>query len=1006
VEGPGNFSYELYDDNTHCDGYTGDGRYQHCMGVEDPEPGIYTFNVKDNDNNKVYKSNDLPIILACPNITSLHHNEFVSDPDFEITWNPVEGADYYSIWIDRDDWGQVWSIGIDASTTSVNYNYNNNGYNLLEGKTYRLQIGARDENDNWSYSRLRFAYAPSNVIDIDGQMDSWWYGADGYIHIGEDQLVWGEIDDEGDCSANVYLAYDSLFLYGMIDVTDDIMGDHYDWWWENDAFKLVFDTDPNSLASEQDRDDRLYIQYTARDHIDDTRNGRNPNLYYRKETNYGYIIEFAVSKDALINTSPDPDESIILKEGTELGFLFGLSDEDDVNGERGNDAVFIWGHASARSNAEDNLTMYGSMILTDNNQIELSQTNLVMPADTPYISNARLNFHHYLEENEEERWGFHFDLYLNDAQGLDDIESVWVEFPGGGDTLLYDDNTHCDGEPGDGNYQHCIDFDYEVPTGDYTFYAVDSSENKATWVETLENIDRPEIIWPLNNSIISEQNILLDWIEVQDIGDHWIDMAYLDENNNHNWFWHQHINSGNNIDSFYYNGQDFESNHAYLFQVSANNVWTRVKFTYRESDRHIVYVDINNNTGTENGSLEYPFTSIQTAINATIPGDTVLVYPGTYYENIQIYNKNIVLASKYLTTDSAHYINETVIDGSQNTTVLYINNCEIEVIGFTIQNGMNQEGAGIDIHNSFAIFDHLVITENTAHNEGGGIRFGGGIDVIIKNSVLSNNSAGNDGGAIENCCENIIIENCKFISNSANRGGAILSHGQCDIKNSLISNNNSDAITGRNFQIYNSTIINNQNNAFGLWENCVLRNCIIWNNSDNYGFDDIQYSLIEGGYSGTGNINTDPLFIDPDNEDYHLQKSSPCINTGTPDTSGLNIPATDLDGNPRIYEGRIDMGAYEATDTFIIPANTIYVNIQNTTGIEDGTADHPYNTIQEGIEASQDGIIVLVYPGTYYENINIDNKNIVLASLYLYSNDTNDISRTVIDGNQNGSVII
>ena len=72
-----------------------------------------------------------------------------------------------------------------------------------------------------------------------------------------------------------------------------------------------------------------------------------------------------------------------------------------------------------------------------------------------------------------------------------------------------------------------------------------------------------------------------------------------------------------------------------------------------------------------------------------------------------------------------------------------------------------------------------------------------------------------------------------------------------------------------------------------------------------------QYSDIMGGYTGTGNIDDDPQFKNPDSLNYRLSDTSPCINTGTPDTTGLHLPLWDLDGNPRIYGGRIDMGCYE-----------------------------------------------------------------------------------------------
>ena len=58
--------------------------------------------------------------------------------------------------------------------------------------------------------------------------------------------------------------------------------------------------------------------------------------------------------------------------------------------------------------------------------------------------------------------------------------------------------------------------------------------------------------------------------------------------------------------------------------------------------------------------------------------------------------------------------------------------------------------------------------------------------------------------------------------------------------------------------------------------------------------------------------NEDPLFVDPANDDYHLSEDSPCINAG--DNSAPELPATDKDGNPRIIDGIVDMGAYEYQD--------------------------------------------------------------------------------------------
>ncbi|MCS5654274.1 MAG: right-handed parallel beta-helix repeat-containing protein, partial [Candidatus Marinimicrobia bacterium] len=89
--------------------------------------------------------------------------------------------------------------------------------------------------------------------------------------------------------------------------------------------------------------------------------------------------------------------------------------------------------------------------------------------------------------------------------------------------------------------------------------------------------------------------------------------------------------------------------------------------------------------------------------------------------------------------------------------------------------------------------------------------------------------------------------------------------------------------------------------------------------------------------------------------------------------------------------------------------NQVFVDINNTAGPWKGTEASPFNKIQAGIDATNDTLItrgrVLVSPGTYKENIIFNGKSINVGSLYTTTGDTAYISSTIIDGNNNGSVV-
>ncbi len=133
-----------------------------------------------------------------------------------------------------------------------------------------------------------------------------------------------------------------------------------------------------------------------------------------------------------------------------------------------------------------------------------------------------------------------------------------------------------------------------------------------------------------------------------------------------------------------------------------------------------------------NGSGD--FATIQKGIDASTNGDTVLVYPGTYYENVNFNGKNITLASLELTTNDESYIDSTIIDGNQTGSCIRLDNEETAVIrGFSITNGYGD-----------------FLQSNVGH-------IGGGI--MVHSSIFDDNKI------------NISIINCKLYNNYAEGGG-------------------------------------------------------------------------------------------------------------------------------------------------------------------------------------------------------------------------------------------
>lgn len=351
------------------------------------------------------------------------------------------------------------------------------------------------------------------------------------------------------------------------------------------------------------------------------------------------------------------------------------------------------------------------------------------------------------------------------------------------------------------------------------------------------------------------------------------------------------------------------------------------------------------------------FETIQGGIDESEDGDTVLVQPGEYVENISFEGKAIVVGSLILTTGDEAYIDSTVIDGDENGSVVRFDHEENEnsiLIGFTLTNGTGSEdmegdiaGGGIYCEDSGPTISHCVITDNTA-DLGGAMYIIAYLDVeapgpTLVNCIISENSA-EEGGGIYGNGEEFILANCSVSNNSSeNVGGGIYGE-YCDIilDNCLISGNTTEGDGGGLYcdpvylVVFNCTISGNLAShgagIFGRRQSSIKTvNSILWDNTSNElnlisrgGIRLlIAFSDIEGGRDAAvivdpgevnwleNNIDDDPLFVNPDEDDFRLTEDSPCVDAGTAlfvweEDTLLNL------SEDNYYSFAPDMGAFES----------------------------------------------------------------------------------------------
>src|SRR5579872_1183174 len=342
------------------------------------------------------------------------------------------------------------------------------------------------------------------------------------------------------------------------------------------------------------------------------------------------------------------------------------------------------------------------------------------------------------------------------------------------------------------------------------------------------------------------------------------------------------------------------------------------------------------------------FPTIQAAIDAAGAGDTIVVAAGTYHESLQ-------WSLTDLTIQGAG-AGQTVVDpsaanGGPGGRCLTVTNrsAASKLSGFTFQNGTSSSlGGGMYNDHSSPTVTNCTFSNNTVHGSdsddpahGGGMYNFNSSPTVI-NCIFSNNKA-DSTGAMFNDHGRPTVTSCAFISNSARSVGAMTNF-LCNaaVTNCIFWGNSTPFDIGGGMLNYmsspvvtNCTFSNNSARAGGAMYNNnsgpTVINCIIWGNSASMAgggifnffsspgvsYSDVQ-DLLNATPDGNGNFAADPLFVNAPTGNLRLLPGSPCVNAGTNaavstppfPTDGVGNPL-DLDDNPRINLGSVDMGAYE-----------------------------------------------------------------------------------------------
>ncbi len=243
-------------------------------------------------------------------------------------------------------------------------------------------------------------------------------------------------------------------------------------------------------------------------------------------------------------------------------------------------------------------------------------------------------------------------------------------------------------------------------------------------------------------------------------------------------------------------------------------------------------------------------------------------------------------------------------------------------------NTSNAFGGGLESHEgSLLALSDSEVSGNTAALEGGGIKLHSMQNVTVERTVLRNNSAASLGGGIGCYSSPLLVSKCIITGNQGGRGGGIECHegNSLQVVNSMIAGNSATGTGGGINLDYETatvsfcTVADNSSGEqggglFGSNGTTTVAECVFWGNSPDQvtGANAVNWSDVQGGAEGTGNLDADPMFVDPAAGDYHLRYGSPCIDAAP----SIDAPMGDFEGGARPidYPGLGIIGVINSSD--------------------------------------------------------------------------------------------